>query len=93
MCLTLDTLELTEEETRAAREEVRRLAYLKWEQAGCSHLVDPSQFWCDAEQEWIDFYYVPDRYPSDTQHSQLGRHGRPCRSTWSETWSICSRAF
>jgi hypothetical protein len=66
MCLSLDTLELTEEEARAAREEVRRLAYLKWEQAGCPHLADSLQFWCEAEQEWIDFYYVPDRYLSAT---------------------------
>lgn len=66
MCPTLDTLELTEEELRAAREEVQRLAYLKWEGAGCPRRADSRQFWCDAEQEWIDFYYVPDRYAANT---------------------------
>ena len=63
MCLTLDTLELTEEEINAAREEVQRLAYFKWEQAGCPHDADPREFWYEAEREWIEFNYVPDRYP------------------------------
>jgi hypothetical protein len=63
MCPSLTSLELTEQEARAAEEAIRHLAYLKWEQAGCPHAADPCEFWCEAEQEWIDFYYVPDRYP------------------------------
>jgi hypothetical protein len=64
MSSTLDSLPLTEEEFRTAQEEVRRLAYLKWERAGCPQTADPSQFWTEAEREWIDFYYVPDRNPT-----------------------------
>jgi hypothetical protein len=64
MCITLDNVELTEHETSVAREEVRRLAYFKWQEAGCPGAADPLSFWCDAEREWIEFYYVPDRYPS-----------------------------
>ena len=63
---TLNMLELTEEEVKMAREEVQRLAYLKWKKAGSPLVADPLQFWCDAEQEWIDFYYVPNRYPCAT---------------------------
>jgi len=62
--MNLESLELTEEELRLAREQVRRMAFRKWEEAGCPS-ADPFAFWKDAEIEWIEYYYVPDRTFAD----------------------------
>ena len=60
--LHLDTLLLTEKELRAARSQVQELAYLKWEAAGRPPDESRSEeFWQEAELEWIEYYYVPDR--------------------------------
>ena len=58
--MNLETLELTEEEMKLAREQVRHMAYRKWQEAGCP-TCDPLSFWKDAELEWIEYEYVPDR--------------------------------
>jgi Protein of unknown function (DUF2934) len=58
--MNLELLELSETERTAAREQIRRMAFLKWQDAGCP-LSDPCHFWREAEREWIEYYYVPDR--------------------------------
>ena len=60
--MNLESLELTEEELKTAREQVRRIAFLKWQGAGCP-CGDPHAFWKEAELEWIEYDYVPDRIP------------------------------
>ena len=61
MQLSLDLLLLTEDELQVARKQVRDMAYFKWQAAG-----RPSDgaltFWREAEREWINYHYVPDRY-------------------------------
>ena len=57
----LDDLLLTDSELSAARQQVQELAYFKWQAAGCpDHAAD--DFWRQAELEWIEYDYVPDRY-------------------------------
>ncbi len=58
---SLDLLLLTEDELKAAKKQVREIAYFKWQAAGCPE-DDALTFWLEAELEWIDYYYVPDRY-------------------------------
>lgn len=58
--LSLDTLLLTDDELRIARREVEKLAYRKWKEAGSPEGRD-AEFWREAELEWIEYYYVPDR--------------------------------
>ena len=60
MNITLNSLDLNEGRLQAARDEIRRNAYLKWEAAGRPE-GDPLRFWREAEYEWIEFQYVPDR--------------------------------
>lgn len=59
---SLDTLLLTPEELSLARHAIAEKAYLKWLDAG-----QPSGrsdvFWKQAELEWIEYCYVPDRFP------------------------------
>jgi hypothetical protein len=72
MDVTLDSLSLNQEHLQAAREEIRRNAYFKWQKAGCPE-GDPLRFWCEAEYEWIEFQYVPDRPWEESEglpHSQ-----------------------
>ena len=57
---TLDTLFLTEDERRAARAQIQKMAYYKWQEAGCP-ADNGLRFWCEAELEWIEYYYVPSR--------------------------------
>jgi len=59
--LQLELLLLTKAELEAAREKVQEMAYLKWEEAGCPEGTDSDRFWQAAEQEWIQYHYVPDR--------------------------------
>ena len=56
----LDSLLLTEDELKVARKQVREMAYFKWQAAG-SPEDDALRFWLEAEREWIEYYYVPDR--------------------------------
>ena len=58
--MNLESLMLTEDELKIAREQIRKSAYCKWQQAGCP-LGDSLSFWRDAELEWIEYEYVPDR--------------------------------
>ena len=58
---SLDNLILTREELEIAHHQVQEIAYLKWEAAGCPTGQD-NQFWNEAELEWIEYFYVPDRY-------------------------------
>ena len=58
----LDSLVLTEYEKQTAKTEIQLLAYAKWEEAGCP--ADSAlDFWLEAEFEWMEYRYVPDRYP------------------------------
>lgn len=61
---SLDSLILTPDELHAAKEQVRRMAYLKWQAAGCPP-NEALRFWLEAELEWIEYRYIPDRYPPD----------------------------
>ena len=56
----LDSLLLTEEELKIAKKKVQEMAYFKWQAAGCPE-DDTLMFWLEAELEWIEYYYVPDR--------------------------------
>ena len=71
----LDTLLLTDDELQAARKQVKEAAYFKWKHAGCpenSALAD----WNEAELEWIEYFYVPDRdCQADLQQFPLAQKG------------------
>ena len=56
----LDSLLLTADELAAAKQLVREMAYCKWKAAGCPE-NESLKFWREAELEWIEYYYVPDR--------------------------------
>jgi hypothetical protein len=58
--MTIDTLELTQEGRDKARQEIEGMAYRAWERAGRPD-GESLRFWHEAENEWIRFYYVPDR--------------------------------
>ena len=60
----LENLILTEEEMNLAREQVQLAAYFKWRDAGCPE-GKKQHFWCEAELEWIEYFYVPDRYSTN----------------------------
>lgn len=61
MPVSLESLQMSEERRKAAQEEIQRNAYFKWQKAGCPEGEDPMRFWREAEYEWIEFNYVPDR--------------------------------
>ena len=56
---SLDLLQLTEDELSAAKQEVREMAYLKWQAAGCPE-NESLRFWHEAERAWVEYRYVPD---------------------------------
>jgi hypothetical protein len=60
MAVNLESLELDPDKLEWAREEVRKLAFQKWEEAGSPPESD-TDFWLLAEREWIEHNYVPDR--------------------------------
>ena len=60
---TLDSLLLSDDERAAARRDVEVMAFCKWQDAGCPENSAP-HLWEQAELEWIEFRYVPDRYPN-----------------------------
>lgn len=64
--VSLEDLILTPEELEIARSQVQEIAYLKWEAAGCPVGLD-EEFWSVAELEWIEYFYVPDRYLCDSR--------------------------
>ena len=57
---SLEELVLTEDEIESAREQVKEIAYYKWQRAGCPRDED-LKFWNEAQLEWIAYYYVPNR--------------------------------
>ena len=57
---SLDSLLLNEDELQEARRQVQEMAYYKWQHAGCPDGQD-LRFWLEAELEWVEYYYVPDR--------------------------------
>ena len=60
----LDLLQLTDNELMTAKQQVRESAYFKWKAAGCPE-GDSLRFWLEAELEWVEYCYVPDRYRAD----------------------------
>jgi hypothetical protein len=60
MAVSLESLEFDPAKLEWALEEVRKLAYQKWTEAGCP-LEGDANFWLLAEREWIERIYVPDR--------------------------------
>jgi hypothetical protein len=60
MPVGLESLQMSDERRAAAQEEIQRNAYFKWQNAGCPE-GDSMRFWREAEYEWIEFNYVPDR--------------------------------
>jgi len=60
MTATLDDLELSAEQLNCCQEEVQKLAYRKWQEAGCP-IGEALNFWLAAEREWIGRCYVPSR--------------------------------
>lgn len=60
MPFCLESLELEAQHLDAARQAVRKMAYQKWELAG-RPAGDGTPFWLEAEREWIEYCYVPDR--------------------------------
>ena len=73
---SLDSLLLTEDELQAAKRQVEEMAYRKWCDAGRPE-DNEIRFWCEAELEWIEYYYVPDRNFYDeprTRERELCHH-------------------
>lgn len=64
MMPTLNDLDLTPEQRAQAETWIRELAFGKWQEAGNPSGED-MRFWCEAEQEWILFQYVPHRLPPE----------------------------
>ena len=98
MYLSLDALVLTDSARNLARREIETLAYAKWEQAGRPDGTD-MRFWLEAESEWIEYRYVPQRYPkaspcNKTQHMPSARTAttyRPVRLQTSRTAAPAAR--
>lgn len=61
MCANLENLELTPSQLELVRAVVQRQAYFKWLDAGCPQGRE-FDFWREAEREWIEHSYVPQRY-------------------------------
>lgn len=82
MSTTLETLELTPEELDACRIAVRKMAYLRWLDAGAppDRQLD---FWLAAENDWIEFNYVPHRTLDGTRSgckTTNCEHRAPCEN-------------
>jgi len=60
MTITLETLELRPEQYHASKEAIRRMAHAKWVEAGQPQGTQ-FEYWLQAEREWIEHCYVPDR--------------------------------
>lgn len=66
---TLDTLLLTDDERRAARAQVEKMAYFRWQDAGSPEGC-ALRFWCEAELEWMKYFYVPNRRDREKPHAK-----------------------
>lgn len=62
----LEALFLTDEELAAAKNEIDKMAFCKWTDAGCPK-DGKRDFWKEAKAEWIEYRYVPDRYAADDE--------------------------
>lgn len=71
MKVTLETLEIAPQDLPAVREEIQRMAYFKWIQAGRPE-GEPLEFWKQAERDWIEQKYVPHR-PLDGDRPAFAR--------------------
>ncbi|HEX3725534.1 MAG TPA: DUF2934 domain-containing protein [Pirellulales bacterium] len=60
MSVTLETLELTQQELDECRQAIRKMAYLNWLDAGMP-ASGGDEFWLRAERNWIEHHYVPHR--------------------------------
>jgi hypothetical protein len=77
MCTNLETLELTPHQLELTRAVVQRHAYFKWLDAGCPE-GRQLEFWGEAEREWIERDYVPQRYSLEIEeHAANGQ----CKAT------------
>jgi hypothetical protein len=79
----LNSLDLAPSQREAALAEVRRLAYLRWEQAGRPP-GDGLAFWLAAEEHWMQHCYVPCRSIERAgAGSELGKRERGSASSQS----------
>ena len=57
----LEALLLTAAEVAAAKEDIKKLAFCKWKDAGSPENSE-RDFWMEAQLEWIEYRYVPHRF-------------------------------
>jgi len=60
----IEKLELTPAELASCRAKISDLAYRKWIEAGCP-CNRSSEFWLEAEKDWVERHYVPHRFFED----------------------------
>jgi hypothetical protein len=60
MSITLETLELTDQELELCKNAVRKMAYFNWLDAGRPEHAE-RDCWLQAEKEWLEHSYVPHR--------------------------------
>ena len=60
MSITLETLELTQDQLKSCKDAVQKMAYFDWRDAGCPE-CGQLEFWLKAERDWIEHFYVPNR--------------------------------
>ena len=77
MTVTLETLELRPEQYHASKSAIRRMAHAKWMEAGQPQGAQ-FDYWLQAEREWIEHCYVPDRTPFRASLN------RSCEAHWAE---------
>jgi len=66
----LEALFLTDEELEVAKREVKKMAFCKWSDAGRPE-NSSRDFWNEAQLEWIEYRYVPDRYAADRELCEM----------------------
>lgn len=66
----LEALFLTDEELTAAREEIEKMAFAKWHDAGCPK-DGRRDFYQEAQVEWVSYRYVPDRYAAEDELCEM----------------------
>ena len=62
----LEALFLMDDELTAAKEEIEKMAFAKWHDAGCPK-DGRRNFWNEAANEWIGYRYVPNRYAAEDE--------------------------
>jgi hypothetical protein len=60
MCISIETLEMTEQERAACINLIREMAYFNWLDAGQPEGRE-LDCWLKAERHWIEYDYVPRR--------------------------------